>query len=367
MEIKMKKATLLLFLLFCSNNIFADSLRTQTMGQLASSHGAYHYHDFYNIFNNPAELGRHAKNFVVFEEGQAGYFREKDWNYGFYFGRSEELFTTIRSKLSAFSKVTTSHNKPLEFFLNKQNFGMSLTYLSQEGKPTTSSNKEVIEVIKTGLGWVSDTFDVWTSYYLKQTGKDSSTIQQVYEKGNAYDVGVKTYFIDAHQFAVIKKRDYSYGVATAMSVVTSDEYSFGFGKTSKSELDKDLVYAWGASYTSKKITEVVSDTTTTTGTESTTKTDIVKLPINFGVEMTVFDWLVLRAGANYNFTNKTSVKTLTTEELDNSSDVSGPNVGGTVKYKKLALDFKYSNGFDQSKTGNDTILNVGSLAMNYSW
>lgn len=343
----------------------ATEIRVQTLGQLGTNVGSLHYQDERNIFYNPAELLRLPRNTITFQEGEGGYYRstrDRRARYAFHYGRPEELFSTITTKLSSYLSLTSVNNKPMTLFIARPdrgaNWGVSVNYLNAEEKSSTTVNSEYVRVAKLTLGRVTGKADYWLGFYALHEGRDASSNQEAYEGDASFDLGIRTRYGKGNQFFTVKRNAYSYGPSTSTSEFTSTEFNGGYGRSLTSR-DQKLTYYWGAAFT----WFASEDKTSSTTTEVTRLT----VPLNFAVEYRMFPWLMWRAGAVYTAYKSETTETSSSEAKEVVSEINGPEIGGTISHKNFHIDFKYNGGFDQGTTGSDGVNKIGEIVLSYNW
>lgn len=341
--------------LFLTFSALGSSVRTSTLGEAGGETGSLIYNDDRNIFYNPANLIRY-NNMMIFNENEGGFFKKKNkFKYGINWGRDEESFTDIKSTLSSMANISTTDNNLLDLFISYRKIGFSLSKVEGQAKPSSSTNKESIDVMKANMGYVSNKFEIWAGYYLSQDGTDSSATQESFVGDTKYNVGLKTKFAKGIQYLNYKSNAYSYGTGTLSTFESSDLY-LGFGKVKRLGKPLKLIYSIGYRMYSTDV--VVSGLTT--------EYSLSYIPINLSFEYSMFKWFTLRAGTEFHYGKKEETKTLTTIDETLKDELLSINLGGSFSHKKMTLDFKYSSGFDHSKTGNDGALNLGSVSLKYS-
>ena len=368
----MKRLTFIMITFLVFSPAYAFIIRLNTLGNIADYPGAALYKDDSTIFYNPAEVSRIQKNFIHFQESMGGVFKKSGngrFTYGVHYGKQSPEYSDILNSLDSFVSANSSANKPVRLFwayrAKKMSFGIGQMLAYARGKSIGRSRREYIEVARTDIGIDHDKFSLWANILEHHEGRDSSvTTQQGYDGEIGIRSGVKTQFFGLTQFMSYELKKYTKGVPFGAALpltqgintkVKITKYIAGLGDTLRL-LNNTLSIYYGYAFNYEKTEENANGYVG----ENTQ----IKIPFQVAFEYKLFSWLKLRSGAVYNIYDIERDKQNKSLNVDNKSSISGPEIGGTLSYSIVDVDFRYIANFDQSSSG---INNLGEVGIRVSW
>jgi hypothetical protein len=307
------------------------------------SSGTFYMDDAYNMFYNPAYVSD-AKNWAIIEKSNAtggGYYNNAttptngsgttaqggavfgidNFTLGVFFNRQDALQDSIYNG-------GASTMRPLDVLLGSEfgmmKWGLGLTYAGYRTADPNNANASVEStdlVVKAGVSIMN--LDPFFQYRI--LGKDDSIAQD--PRNKMWMAGARYHWNDWTPYAVYKTTNYN-------DSTNYRAYGAGFGHNSK--LADKVNLNCGLSYFRQTVGAGGTTFGTTTingagfnGTQTLGSRSVV--PVAVAIEGNATDWLTLRAGLNYNFTDQVGGYSV-------ADDTSGA-IGGTIHLQKFDFDF----------------------------
>jgi len=352
-----------------------------TASTATAANGSLWYDDDYNVFYNPAYVNEY-KNYLTINKGmEGGWFSSvfDNFAYGVYVNRGQNVGgvtgrnnygnfiapgITARTAMIGASASALNTQRPVDFFFGgdtgiKWGLHVGWAYNRNQTGATNPNN---------GDGEVSNRywrFDLGAEVmgfepYFGTTlfSKYESTIRgaEATQDLNEFNLGLRYKYEGWTPYiAYNQTREAGSGVGLARQVqVLHKLWGFGVGHDTKVADGVHVMKNVGFWMDS------VNDDTFTA--ETNRKYTQMILPINFALEAEATSWLVLRAGATYDFFNQTNHDRNNVSDVTNAGDkkvsragTTTFRLGSTFKFGKLHVDSAFGQGTAAANPAGETL------------
>lgn len=372
------------------NNLVTGAAATTTTNL---GNGAFWYDDEYNVFYNPATIMNH-KNYVVIQKGvEGGWFDGVGDNfaYGVYVNRGGS--TAVGSQVSGTGTVVPGLNgraafigagngigggaamatqRPIDLFFGgdmgvKWGAHVAWSYNRDHAGTAVASTDEAPKAGEvTTRYWHLDLgvevmgFEPWAGVTLNSKYQDTSYDSPATQDLNEFNVGVRYKYENWTPYVSYKKYRESGRAPLATAIQTQTRMNtlgLGVGHATKVADGVTVSKHVGLFYNN------TDDTTAAVELNKNYKQYILPLTVN--VEADATSWLVLRAGATYDFWNEVKADRKVaapasgtdTSPVDVKKSLAGNTtfrLGSTFKFGKLNVDSAF--GVGNAAAGNSPTL-----------
>lgn len=401
--------------MLASSSAFASLARLAVMGTepaftsagaavtVNTVNGSLWYDDDYNVFYNPTYVNNN-KNYVVVQKGLEGGFFKGEWDnfaYGVYMNRTGFAGANIQGAgmtanatlVSGLTTANLSTQRPIDIFIAGDTgikWGLHVAWAYNRDQSAATAANGGFE--RSARYWHVDFgaevvgFEpfIGATFMSKIQQSLGQTVSPQGEQDlNDFTGGFRYKYEGWTPYAMYRQyRESGTGAAgVATRQVSTKLIGVGFGHDTK-VADGVHVYKRLGVYRAAVKDDAAGSATSDTGKDQT----IYVLPINVSLEADATSWLVLRAGATYDFWNETTNAKVNGNNTNNlgSGDKKTSNagtttfrVGSTLKFGKLSVDSAFGNGaaaaantaaanLDTSAIGFDSQL-FGLVSASYRW
>lgn len=345
--------------------------------------GSLWYDDNYNVFYNPAYVNDY-KNYVTINKGfEGGWFSTvfDNFVYGVYVNRGQTaaggtpgaaygggnfVSPGVRANSSIITAVPTAINtqRPIDFFFGGDmgiKWGLHVAWASNHRDDSKVQNTNADGEISNkywhfDLGAEVMGFEPFIGLTALSNYENKNASSVATQRLDEFNIGTRYKYENWTPYVTwSKKREAGSSASAARQVqVRHSILGLGVGHDTKVadgvHIYKNLGF-W---------TNSIEDDSFTA--ETARKYTQMVVPINFSIEAEATSWLVIRAGATYDFINrKKFARTSASDSVSVADTVRSQSgtvtarIGSTLKFGKLHIDSAFGNGAAGAAPGGETI------------